>query len=555
MTPGPATGSGPGGAPDLLLTAVAAVSWAFLAMAAVAAAGLHLLGADAAGSLGPMTAAVVVLAVGGSVTPSGSVEAFGLTGAGAHTTIDLVPLGVSLVGALVLGTVLARSLRRAGAVVGAGALVARVAAVAVVFLAVLGGLAWAGSSVITFDGKGLGSVVPGSGGKSPGLDLPGLGDIGDIGGGLPGRLADLAGAKAAVGFSVRTGASLLGGLVWVLVVALVTLLAARRAPLPRAWAAGHRTVRPAASALCAVLVLAVVAGLSAAVGAATGDDRPGRVLGAALLGAPNGVWLGVPLGLFVPWSGSASGSLLQVLPHPLDELLRAGTARTVTPGTLADLSPAVWLLPLGCGLLMLTAGVLTAARTPVGRARAGAFALRCGLSLGAVTAVALPLLVLATRVEVGASLSVLGIDAVGAGLSLEGSVPLALLLGAAWGLAAGLLGGLLAYATGSAGRRAAPYAREGTGPGGGGGAGQAYGAGFTGGPYVPPGGGRPEANPYLRPPGPGTYDAPTETWRGPAPPLPRRQPPQGRQDPSRPRYGHPPPPPPDGPPPPPRGRR
>ncbi|GAA3069819.1 hypothetical protein GCM10020000_62850 [Streptomyces olivoverticillatus] len=237
-----------------------------------------------------MTAAVVVLAVGGSLTPTGSVEAFGLTGAGAHTTVDIAPLGVSLVGALLLGRVFARSLRPLGPMVRGRELAARAAAVAVLFLLLLGGLAWAGSSTITFDGSGLNPS--GSGGGQGGLNIPGVGDVGNIGGGLPDRLAGLAGAKASVGFSVRTGPSLLGGAVWVLAVLLITVLAARRAPLPRSWQAAHRTVRPAASALCTVLVLAVVAGLAAAAGAATADDHPGRVLGGALLGAPNGVWLG-----------------------------------------------------------------------------------------------------------------------------------------------------------------------------------------------------------------------------------------------------------------------
>ncbi|MEU7136978.1 streptophobe family protein [Streptomyces sp. NPDC046261] len=536
---------------DLLLTAIAAVSWAFLTMAGVAALGLHLVGADAAGSLGPMTAAVVVLAVGGSVTPSGSVEAFGLTGAGAHTTIDITPLGVSLAGALLLGWVFARSLRGAGPTVRGGELAARAGAVAVLFLLLLGGLAWAGSSTVTIDGSGLGLGGPDSGSGRPRLEIPGLGDIGDIGGGLPERIAGLADARASVGFSVRTGPSLLGGLVWVLAVLLITVLAARRAPLPRRLRALHHGVRPVASALRAVLVLSVAAGLAAAVAAAPGDGHPRRVAGAALLGAPNGVWLGVPLGLFVPLRGTASGSLLQVLPHPLDDLLRMGTEQTVTVGRIADLEPVAWLLPVGCALLMLTAGVLTAARTPRGTAGSGAFAARCGLSLGAATAVALPLLVLATRVKAGASLSVLGIDAMGAGLELAGSVPRALVLGAAWGCGAGLTGGLLACAAGVAGRRASPPAHPHPD-------GRTYpDLAYRPGPYTPSAGYRPareETNPYLRPPGEDPFSAPTQTSRSPMPP-PRRPPPRPPRRPGY-RYGSSPVPPPDDrPPPPPGGRR
>lgn len=76
---------------DVLLSAIAAVSWALIGMAGTAALGLHLLGADATGSLGPMTAAVVALGAGGSVTPTGDVSAFGLTGAQATTAVTITP--------------------------------------------------------------------------------------------------------------------------------------------------------------------------------------------------------------------------------------------------------------------------------------------------------------------------------------------------------------------------------------------------------------------------------------------------------------------------------
>ncbi|MEV5507329.1 streptophobe family protein [Streptomyces orinoci] len=438
---------------DVLLSAISAVSWAFLAMAGVAALGLHLLGADAAGSLGPMTAALVVLATGGSVSPSGSVEAFGLQGAGAHTSIDIAPLGVSLVGALLLGWLFARSLRTAGPSVRLTELALRAGALAALFLLLLGGLCWAGSSTITFDGKRLG-LGQGDGG-GPVLNIPGLGDIG---GGLADGLGGLARSKASVGFAVRTGPSLLGGAVWVLAVLLITVLAARRAPLPPGWGRLHRDVRPAVSALCAVLVLAVGAGWAAAAVALSHDDHPGRVAGATLLGAPNGVWLGVPLGLLVPWHGTASGSLLRFLPDPLDRLLAARAGASVTVSRLAQLEPRIWLLTVACVLLILLAGVLTAARTPRGGRSVTAFAGRCALSLGATTALALPLLVLATRLKADAGLSVLGVDAVGAGLDLQGSLPAALALGALWGLAAGFLGALLTTATSTTGRRAAPLA-------------------------------------------------------------------------------------------------
>ncbi|MEB3961004.1 streptophobe family protein, partial [Streptomyces kunmingensis] len=433
---------------DVLLSAIAAVSWAFIGMAGVAALGLHLLGADSAGSLGPMTAAVVAVGVGGRVTPSGDVSAFGLDGAQANTAIDVTPLGVSLVGALLLSWFFLRSLRARGVEVAPGELVARAGAVMVLFVAMLGGLVWAGHDLITIDGSKLGlNDIPGAGGLPDDIEdkLPG-----GIGGLLPDRLGDLADAKASVGFTVQTGATLLGGAAFVIGVLLIALLASRRTPLPRALAPVHRMVRPAASALVAVLLVTVLAGLAAAAYAMIGDDHPKRIAGAALLGAPNGTWLGVPLGLFVPWDGNASGELVKLLPDPLDDLLRVTSDRPVTLGRLAELDNRVWLLAIATALMMLFAGVLTAVRTPraPGQGAAG-FAGRCALRLGVVTALALPLLVWLTDISANASLSVLGFDAFDAGIDLHGNLGMALLLGAAWGAGAGAAGALLACASGT----------------------------------------------------------------------------------------------------------
>ncbi|MFJ8823600.1 streptophobe family protein [Streptomyces sp. NPDC102467] len=448
-----------GGLPigDVLLSAIAAVSWAFIGMAGVAALGLHLLEADSAGSLGPMTAAVVALGVGGRVTPSGDVSAFGLGGAQAHTAIDVAPLGVGLVGAVLLSWFFLRSLRAAGVEIAPGELVARAGSVVVLFLAMLGGLAWAGHDLITIDGSKLGlNDIPGAGGLPSGIKdkLPG-----GIGGLLPDRLGDLVHAKASIGFTVQTGATLLGGAAFVIGVLLIALLASRRTPLPRALAPVHRVVRPAASALVAVLLVAVLAGLAAAVYAMIGDDHPKRIAGAALLGAPNGVWLGVPLGLFVPWDGHATGELAKLLPDPLEELLKVSSDRPLTLGRLAELDGRVWLLAVAAALMMLFAGVLTAVRTPrpPGQGVPG-FAGRCALRLGVVTALALPLLVWLTDVSADASLSVLGFDAFGAGIELHGNLGMALLLGAAWGAGAGALGAFLASASGAAGSRVSPLA-------------------------------------------------------------------------------------------------
>ncbi|MDG9713812.1 streptophobe family protein [Streptomyces sp. DH10] len=453
---------------DVLMSAVAAVSWALIGMAGTAALGLRLLEADAAGSLGPMTAAVVALGTGGSVTPSGDVSAFGITGAEAETAIEITPLGVSLVGALLLSYFFLRSLRAAGVVVSPAELLARAGAVVALFVAMLGGLAWAGHDVITIDGGALGvdDLTGGGGGGGDGLEIPGLGDIGGL---LPDRLSDLVDAQAAVGFTVDTAPTLLGGLGWSAGILLISLLASRRTPLPRGWEAVHRVVRPAVSAVVTVLLVAVAAGLAAAAYAATGDDHPRRIAGAAVLGAPNGVWLGVPIGLLVPWDGRATGELTRLLPDPLDDLLAVRSDQPVTLGRLAELDGRVWLLGVAAALMMLLAGVLTAVRTPVGGGSGGprevrgsgalGFAGRCALGLGVATALSLPLLVRLTDVSVTASLSVLGFDAFGAGIELHGHLGMALLLGAVWGAGAGAAGALLAWASGAAGRWATAFAR------------------------------------------------------------------------------------------------
>ncbi|MEO3977010.1 streptophobe family protein [Streptomyces sp. CAU 1734] len=499
---------------DALLTAVAAVSWAVVGMGGAAALGLRLLGADAAGAGGAMTAAVVVLAVNGSVTPSGDVTAFGLDGAEARTAIDIAPLGVGLIGALILAAFFLRSLRRAGPILPGRELAVRAGAVVAVFTATAGGMAWAGHDVITLDGKRLGLGGAGDGG----LGLPGLGDLGDgdlgdrLGGLLPGRLGDPAEAEASVGFTVNTADSLAGALVWVVGVLLVALLCGRRAALPRALHRVRGTVGPAFSALVSALLVAVVAGYAAAGYAALGDEHPGRIGGAALLGAPNGVWLGVPLGLGVPWEGEARGEFARLLPDPLDEFLRLSADRPATVGALAELDPQVWLLAVAAGVLMLYAGVLAAARTPVDGRGTGAFALRCASALGAASAVVLPLLVWLTEVSADASLSVLGFDAFGAGIELRGSTGAALLAGALWGTAAGGAGALLV-------RRVRPAA-----------AGVTDEAGeedpVPPGPYRPAPPHRapnPETNPYLRIPR-GFHRDRTATSPAPPPVPPRRGP-------------------------------
>ncbi|MFD5513513.1 streptophobe family protein [Streptomyces sp. NPDC127051] len=492
---------------DVVLSGIAATGWALVTMAGVAALGLHLLGADAAGgSLGAMTAAVVVLAIGGTVTPSGDMSVLGITGPGAPSSLDVMPLGVGLAGALALARIFLRSIRTGAP---RGELAARAAAVAVLLVAAAGGLARAGHEVVTLDGPRLPRTPPK-------VVVPGIGDVGGL---LPDRIGDLIDTRARLGFSVETGPTLLGAGVWALSVLAVALLASRRGPVAFA------RLRPAVSALVTALLLAVAAGLAAAVWAAAGDEHPRRILGAALLGAPNGAWTGVLLGLLVPFDGRATGTLGRLLPDPLDDLLGVSAREPVTVSRLAEYDGRVWLLVAGVGLLLLCAGVLAAVRTP-GRGIAA-----CAVRLSAVTGVASAVLVLLTGVSVDASLSVLGVDAVDAGVVLRGDTLYALVLGAAWGAVAGGAGALLA------GRRRPPQPAPVSGAGRGGAAGPAPDAPTA--PYRPPPG-RPY--PYARPE-PEPYAEPDGSWDVTVTRLPRR--PAGRPAPRhRPPFTPPPPPPP-----------
>ncbi|MFI9148797.1 streptophobe family protein [Streptomyces sp. NPDC053367] len=432
---------------DVLSAAIASVSWALIGMATTAGLGLHLLDADARGELGPMTAAVVALGAGGSVTTSGDVSVFGLEDGGTPAAVEITPLGVGLVGALLLSWFFLRSLRAAGVVVSPAELLVRAGSVVGLFVAMLGGLAWVGHDVITIDGP------------SGGVGVPGLEDVGGwLPDGVGDRVGDLIDAKVTAGFTVDTAPTLLGGACWAVAVLLIALSASRGTPLPGRPAALHRVVRPCVSALVTVLLVAVAAGWAAAGWAALGDDHPRRIAGAALLGAPNGVWLGLPIGLFVPFDGDATGIVTRFLPDPLDGLLVASD-RPVTLPRLAELDVRVWLLGVAAAAGMLLVGVLAAVRTPL---PAGAdddgplrFAGACALRLGVTTAVALPFLTWLVEVSVNTSPPALGVDLLGTGVRLEGRLPVALPLGAAWGAGAGALGALLARACRVAGRGAA----------------------------------------------------------------------------------------------------
>ncbi|MHA6763659.1 streptophobe family protein [Streptacidiphilus sp. PAMC 29251] len=185
-----------------VVSAAVAASWAFVAMGAVTALGVHLLGLDSYASVGALTAAMVAMAVGGRISPSGDVSVFGMDAAAAHGAIGIMPLGVSLVGALVLGWLFVRPLHRLK-VLDPGMLLARAAGAVVAFLVLLGIVAWAGNGSVAIKVASLtGGGKSGGSGSDPlsglgGLlgDSSGTGGGGDPLGGLTGTLGGVLGGN------------------------------------------------------------------------------------------------------------------------------------------------------------------------------------------------------------------------------------------------------------------------------------------------------------------------------------------------------------------------
>ncbi|MFC1435003.1 streptophobe family protein [Streptacidiphilus sp. N1-3] len=452
-----------------VVSAAVAASWAFVAMGAVTALGIHLLGLDSYASIGPLTAAMVAMAVGGRISPSGDVSVFGMDAAAAHGAIGIMPLGVSLVGALVLGWLFVRPLHRLR-VLDPAALLARAGGAVVAFLVLLAVLAWAGNGSVAIK---VGSLTGGgsSGGSGGGSDplggLLGGGSGDDPLGGLTSTLGGVLGGSTNpnVGFKVEFAPTLGLGLLWVLVVLALALVASRRSPLPLGWDGLRRTARPVASAVVTVLVGAVLVGALAGIVVGLTGNGGAKTVGGALLATPNGVFLAVLLGMAVPLNGKASGPLAGFLPSPVNTLLKGGSGQDITLSSLGRLDGRVWLLPVAVALMLLAIGVVAAVRTPrpvlpqsTGREALGA-GLRLGVALAVVTAV---LLVLAS-VSVDANLSVFGFDAVGAGLSITGNVLVGLLIGLVEGLVFGFLGSLLVaqFSTASAKRESLPPAAAG----------------------------------------------------------------------------------------------
>ncbi|MFD7539258.1 streptophobe family protein [Streptomyces sp. NPDC059819] len=392
--------------------ALVAVLASLLAMAVVAGLGLWAAGAADLpdGAFPSVVAAVVVMAVGGSVRLSGDAGVIAESNAG----LSVLPLSVTLTGALAIGAGFLRPLRHR-AVADAKELAGWAARIAVLWLLLLTGLGLLARHHFT--------IALGNG---PAEAIGGLTD-----------------SSPEVGFEADVPLTLVFGLLWLAGVLAVVLLVPRGAPLPGRLLRFQESVRPAAFAMVVLLLSYVAVGFVVGLVVVVTRGHAAETLAVLLLGLPNLVWLALTLGLGASWEGRVDGPFGLPMPKVLGAVLRTPDNTTLSLNTLADHDGRVWWLLVVAAVLVLGAAFVMAARSPE-RMRAWQHAVHM--------AVALTLTVLAVCLLAGVSahygLSLLGIGDIGGGLSglveLRPQLWRALVLAVAWGLVSGFLGGLFA---------------------------------------------------------------------------------------------------------------
>ncbi|MCX4878541.1 streptophobe family protein [Streptomyces sp. NBC_00847] len=393
------------------LQALAAVLAALIAMGAVAALGLWAAGAGDLpdGAFPRVVAATVVTAVGGTIELSGNAGALAESAAG----LTVIPLSVTLTGALVLAAAFLRPLRHR-AVAGAPELAGWAARIAALWLLALLGLAFGARQTFS-------------------LSL-GEGTISDLG--------DLFGVSPKVGFRTDVPLTLVFGLLWPAGVLVLALLVSRGAPLPGRLLRFQESVRPAAYAMVVLLLAFVALGVLIALVVAVTRGHPAETLAVILLGMPNVTWPVLTLGLGATWTGRVQGPFGLPMPHVLDEVLRTKDVSTLNLRTLAEHDGRVWWLLAVDAVLLLAAAFVMAARSPA-RTKAWQHALRMAVAL----TLTVLMICLVGRISAHYGLSVLGIGDLGGDLgdlSLKPKVWTALGFAVLWGLVTGFLGALLA---------------------------------------------------------------------------------------------------------------
>ncbi|RSS73941.1 hypothetical protein EF911_20290 [Streptomyces sp. WAC06128] len=358
--------------------------------------------------------ATVVTAVGGALELSGDAGGFAETDAG----LTVLPLSVTLTGALVVGRGFLRPLRHR-AVAGTAELAGWAGRIAVLWLAALLGLSFAARQ--TFEVS--------------------------LGEGLLDDLGDLFGVTPRVGFTTDVPLTVLFGLLWLAGVLLSALLVSRRAPLPGRLLRLHTSVRPAAYAMLALLLAYVVVGALVGLVVAGTRGHPADTFAVLLLGLPNLAWLALTVGLGATWDGRVEGPFGLPMPHVLDEVLRKPDVAALNLGSLTERDGRWWWLLVVAAVLLLAAGVLLARRSP-----AAVPAWLHAVHMAVALALTVLMIGLVGRISAHYGLSVLGIGDLGGGLAgqlfLRPRLWAAVGLALPWGLVTGFLGALLARRVG-----------------------------------------------------------------------------------------------------------
>ncbi|MER5183533.1 streptophobe family protein [Streptomyces sp. NPDC002896] len=385
----------------------------FLVMAVVAALGLWAAGAAGLpGAAFPrVVAGVVVMAVGGSVRFSGDAGALAET----RADMSVVPLSVTVAGALVIAAGILRPLRHR-AVAGARELAGWGGRLAVLWVLALVGLSFLARQ--TF-------AVP-AGSET-------LSDIGE--------LLDI---SPRIGFETDLPLTLLFGLLWLVGLFVLTLLVSRRAPLPARLLRFQESVRPAAFAMVVMLLVCVALGAVIGLVSAAAQGGAADKLAVVLLCLPNLMWLALTVGLGASWEGRVEGQPFELpMPHALDTVLRNADDSTLNLRSLTEIDGRWWWLAVAAGILVLACAFLMAARSP-----AHMRAWQHGVHMAVALALTVLTICLLGRVSAHFALSVLGIGDLGGGLSGEVSLRpqlwTALGFAVLWGFIGGFLGGLLA---------------------------------------------------------------------------------------------------------------
>ncbi|WP_157575121.1 hypothetical protein [Jiangella muralis] len=385
---------------------------ALLTMTGVAAAGLLLLDAGRIGEVGALTAAVVALAAGGRATLT--TTAPGELPIPLRAGVEALPLGVTLAGAVVLGTVLLRRGRDGFGVRAAAATVAVAAGLLVVAQLAGGNVtvslpadAVAAAGVASAAGRTPADGCPDGGGLPFGGGSP-LGDGRPLGSALPSGDGGSAGGLD-VGYSVAGGPLAAAGAAGALAVVGVCWLVLRfRGSTRRSWAGRW-----------------AVAGIVTAGMVAAGASGGTQAVGGLLLLLPAAVAGALPVALGAPVTVRADG----VLRCALD-----GAEPVVSTTPLRWVSAAA----------LLALGVVVAARAhhePHHGLRPGLRPrLRRGLmdvgGMGAATGAGLAAMALLTTVTIDVGVG--GLALLDARLAADPAAALA--AGAAVGAAAGAAG-------------------------------------------------------------------------------------------------------------------